>query len=365
MSTAQSIKVHPFSFDSNSNAFTWKLPVEDWSKMAEDDHFQLRFRTLLPPDNKTFRWCLEVYPKGTKNDDETMEVILKMIPELDENDMPKMCKIQMETAYRIRKPTDTDKPFDMYSSRSYGTYHSSEFEGIQKHTNPWIFLNDSYDIDTAEERSENGFIIFQFEIRTFSTPVKIFQSSAPKQRQMFLQKLESFYDEGSGDVKILCDGEEFLCHKLLLTSHSPVFRAMFSQDTKENAESTILLDDSTPEAVQELLFYLYHGTVRSVPFSSAETELVLGLVHLASKYQIEELLEICKDVMIDIVNMDNILKMMVVIDKYPTELEEILRKIFGYAKENIDKIIKKEEWREFVITNPSLVTEFFVNNMKK
>eukprot|EP00092_Neocalanus_flemingeri_P029825 GFUD01032381.1.p1 GENE.GFUD01032381.1~~GFUD01032381.1.p1 ORF type:complete len:361 (-),score=86.81 GFUD01032381.1:95-1177(-) len=340
--------------DSNSR-FTWKLPVEDWS----NDKLNLRFETLLP---QMFPWCLGVYPKGKNGDAKHIEVDLAMIGRFSDYDedanTPMVPKFQMEIAYRIKKPNDR-KPFDMYSSLSHSVYHSTEFEIGEHVVHPWICLKDSYEIGTAEERVENGFIIFQLGIRTFWTPEKTFQASSSKQKQMFRKKIEeSFFD--SGDVKIICDGEESSCHKLLLTSQSPVFRAMFAQDSKENAESTVLLDDSTPEAVEEFLFYLYHGILRQVPFTSAELDLVFDIVYLASKYQMDDLLQICKDVMTDIVSVDNVLKIMVVMEKYQTELWEISGRIFKFVKENIERIVKKEEWIEFVVSHPSMVTEILV-----
>eukprot|EP00092_Neocalanus_flemingeri_P021734 GFUD01023577.1.p1 GENE.GFUD01023577.1~~GFUD01023577.1.p1 ORF type:complete len:366 (-),score=81.61 GFUD01023577.1:101-1042(-) len=299
--------------------------------MAGDDHFQLEVSTEYV-GIVTFDWGLNIYPEGT--------LVLK-IEAMDSN--LKHCdEFQMETGYRIKIPGDA-KPFDMYSCH-YETKHSSEFgqEG------EWICVNDAFKIDKVEEIVENGFIIFQLEIR-ITWKEKTFQVSAAKQNQMFLERFGSFYG-GPCDVKIICDGKEFSCHKLLLASQSPVFRAMFSQDCKENTESSVTIPDSTPEAVQEFLFYMYHGMLRHVPFTSAGTDLVFGLVHLASKYQVEELLAICKDVMIDIVSVGNVLKIMVWVDKYKTELGVISGRIFRYVRRNIEEVVKKEEWEQFMVT---------------
>eukprot|EP00092_Neocalanus_flemingeri_P015050 GFUD01016256.1.p1 GENE.GFUD01016256.1~~GFUD01016256.1.p1 ORF type:complete len:370 (-),score=90.58 GFUD01016256.1:83-1036(-) len=314
--------------------------------MAGDDHFQLEVSTE-PFGVVTFDWGLDIYPEGT--------LVLK-IEAMDSN--LKHCgEFQVETGYRIKIPGDA-KPFDMYSCH-YETKHSSEFKVGRE--DEWICVNDAFKIDKVEEIVENGFIIFQLEIR-ITRKEKTFQASAAKQNQMFLERFESFYG-GLGDVKIICDGKEFSCHKLLLASQSPVFRAMFSQDSKENAESSVTIPDSTPEAVQEFLFYMYHGMLHHVPFTSAETDLVFGLVHLASKYQVEELLAICKDVMIDIVSVDNVLKIMVWIDKYKTELGVISSSIFRYLRRNIKEVVKKEEWEQFMVTHPNLVTEFLVKTV--
>eukprot|EP00092_Neocalanus_flemingeri_P011140 GFUD01012000.1.p1 GENE.GFUD01012000.1~~GFUD01012000.1.p1 ORF type:complete len:380 (-),score=81.36 GFUD01012000.1:47-1033(-) len=315
--------------------------------MAGDDHFQLDFSTE-PGGGVTFDWGLDIYPEGT--------LVLK-IEAMDSN--LKHCgEFQVETGYRIKIPGDA-KPFDMYSCH-YETMHSSEFKSGQECE--WICKKDSFKIDKkVEEIVENGFIIFQLEIR-ITRKEKTFQASAAKQNKMFLERFESSYG-GLGDVKIICDGKEFSCHKLLLTSHSPVFRAMFTQDCKENTESSVSITDSTPEAVQEFLFYMYHGMLRRVPCTSAEASLVFGLVHLASKYQVKVLMDSCKDVLVDIMNVSNILRILTVVDKYP-ELEEISKRLGSYVKENFEEIVKNKDWNEFMVTNPTLVTELFLT-MKK
>eukprot|EP00092_Neocalanus_flemingeri_P028123 GFUD01030543.1.p1 GENE.GFUD01030543.1~~GFUD01030543.1.p1 ORF type:complete len:370 (+),score=71.48 GFUD01030543.1:103-1212(+) len=344
---------------SSSTAKSWKLSLEDWAKVPEDGYFVLLPKHLLSHNNKEIAYRVGVLPR-IKNCDQ-IQVVLTLLN--TDNSEDGLSKIQIETAYRIRKPSDS-KPLDMYSSRSYETFHSSEIKGMENRgmMMRWGYelktgskkLKSIYKVGTAEERSQNGFITFEFEVRIVSTPEKKFQDSSLKQKQIFFKNFESFYG-GSGDVKITCGGKEFACHKLLLTSQSPVFRAMFAHDSKENAESSVHIGDSTPEAVEEFLFFLYHGRL-GVPLASVD--FTACLVHLASKYQMGVLMGICKDVLVDIVDVSNVLKIIMVADKYP-ELSEISARLVSYMKANFDDIVKKEEWSEFMATNTSLVTNLW------
>ena len=336
-------------YDGFSNTFSWEISVADWSKMAVDDHFNLWFETLLPPNNERIRWYLEIYSKGKDAlSDKRIEVFLA-------TQNPEFHKyfIQVETAYRFRKPNET-QPIDMYDSRSYNSFHSSEFE-IEEDKDPWIGLRASYDVGDVENRAESELLTFEFAIKTHLASRLKFQDCASKRNQMFINNFEQFYGE-PGDMKMICDGKEFDCHKLLLTSQSPVFKAMFAQDSKEKADNCVTIDDGNPEAIQEFLFFLYHAKLRRVPFTSAELEVVFGLVHLASKYQVELLMNICKDVLMEILDMENVLQIRMVIDKHP-ELIEISGMVDSFMKENIEEIVVKEGWSEFVVTNPSLVTQ--------
>eukprot|EP00092_Neocalanus_flemingeri_P050428 GFUD01058293.1.p1 GENE.GFUD01058293.1~~GFUD01058293.1.p1 ORF type:complete len:358 (+),score=70.70 GFUD01058293.1:99-1172(+) len=337
---------------SSSTANAWKLSLEDWAKVPEDGHILLQTKHFLSHANKEVACHLVVLPRVKDCGQITVLLLLTNTENCEDG----ISKIQVETAYRIRKPSDC-KPLEMYSSRSYDAFHSSELNvevergGYELKTG-MIRLKSIYDIGTAEERSQNGFFTFEFEVRIVSTPEAKFQDSALKQKQIFIENLESCYGE-SGDVKITCGGKEFPCHKLLLTSQSPVFRAMFAHDSKENAESTVPIDDTTPEAVEEFLFFLYHRRLQRVPIASLD--FASCLVHLASKYQMGVLMGICKDILVDIVDVSNVLKMMKMVDKYP-ELSEISVKLGSFFKENFEVIVINDDWSEFMATNPALVT---------
>eukprot|EP00092_Neocalanus_flemingeri_P097444 GFUD01124189.1.p1 GENE.GFUD01124189.1~~GFUD01124189.1.p1 ORF type:complete len:346 (+),score=70.71 GFUD01124189.1:110-1147(+) len=325
---------------SSSTAQAWKLSLKDWASVHEADYLDIQLTTeqkLSHGDNKEVAYSVGV----VKNCDEMSVLLMLANTRNSEDAIP---KIQIETAYRIRKPSDS-KPLEMYSSRSYETFHGTEL--IPRDGK----LKSIYDVGTAEGRSQNGFFTFEFEIRIVSTPEKKFQDSGLKQKQIFMKNFESFYGE-SGDVKIT-GGKEFACHKLLLTSQSPVFRAMFAHDSKENAESTVPIDDTTPEAVEEFLFFLYHGRLQRVPIASLD--FASCLVHLASKYHMGVLMGICKDILVDIVDVSNVLKMMKMVDKYP-ELSEISVKLGSFFKENFEVIVINDDWSEFMATNPALVT---------
>ena len=210
-----------------------------------------------------------------------------------------------------------------------------------------------------EETADQGFLTFEFEIKTVAAQAVQFQPSISRQRHLFMDKLGTSNDESSGDVKLICDGKEFSCHKLLLTSQSPVFKAMFAHDSKEKAENAVTIDDCGHQAVQELVFFLYHAQLKRSAYTSAEVEVVIDLVHLASKYQMDLLLNSCKYVLLDIMDLDNAMQLMVVVSKYP-EMSDICVKVGSFMKMNISAIVRKDGWSGFVVNNPSLVTELLL-----
>merc|ERR1719186_1874999 len=243
----------------------------------------------------------------------------------------------------------------MSRSISFLSFHSSRFK-----QDLYRWLEDSYEVGSVEDRAVDGFLTFEFEIRTYLAPKLKFQNTTDKQE--FVNNFEEFHFDG--DVKIFCEDKEFRCHKLLLTSQSPVFKAMFDQEnSKESIENTVDIQDCTPEAVEDFLFFLYNAMLRSFRFPSANLELMFGLVHLSSKYQVGQLMPSCMDFLMDIMTVDNVLKILVVVDRYElgSPISSMVRE---FMKENIEVIVDKEEWGDFV-ADPSFVKDFILDINKE
>jgi len=332
---------------SSSDVFSWKISMEDWTKVGVGNALHLEFGTSVPPENRKILWSLDIFPKGISEEDQK-DIKVRMGVARH----TRLYQIQIETAYRIRKSVTAD-PLDMSKSRSLYSIHSSMYKEYQ-----YNWLGESYEVGTVEDRAVDGFLTFDFEIRTYLSPKMKFQFSVDK--QSFVNNF-GWFQLASGDVKIFCGGKEFSCHKMLLTSQSPVFKAMFDQvDSKESRENAVDIQDCTPEAVQEFLFFLYNAMLRPFRFTHADLELMFGLVHLSSKYKVELLMSSCKDVLMDIMDVNNILRIKVVVDKY--QLGSLISDmVSGFMKKNITVIVDQEEWSDFITEYPTLVTDFILD----
>ena len=76
--------------------------------------------------------------------------------------------------------------------------------------------------------------------------------------QLYREKLYLNIRELS-DVTVICEGTKFECHTAFLASRSPVFKAMFSNDTKEKITNEVHIDDIESEVMAEMLLYIYTG----------------------------------------------------------------------------------------------------------
>jgi len=335
---------------SSSNIFCWTISLEEWNKKAVGEFLSLRFVSNAPTGGKVIHWRLDIYPKGFKDladGTRNIDLILGQL-DLDVDPDYDLGPFQIETAYRIRHE-DSYWPIDMFNSRSYYQFHSDVF----KKSPSWEWLRDSYQVGTVEDRAVDGLLTFEFEMRTYSAPRMKCKYSGSKHEMM--NKTILSLDPEDGDVKLICEGKQFSCHKFLLTSQSPVFGAMFEMDSLENKKNEVVIVDSIPEAVEEFVLYLYRGWLIRM---YNDLDLMFELLNLANKYQMDFLMNECLDGLMDMMNVNNVLKIFAVVDKIGGSVTYL---IIDFMKKNIKNIVDKEDWPAFTSDHPNLVKDFILN----
>ena len=76
-----------------------------------------------------------------------------------------------------------------------------------------------------------------------------------------------FLDTESSDISILCGNnmQEIPCHKLILSSRSDVFKAMFKQtDMKEMKDEILKIEDISTITLTKFLKYMYTDSLDDV-----------------------------------------------------------------------------------------------------
>ena len=61
------------------------------------------------------------------------------------------------------------------------------------------------------------------------------------------------------------DGEEFRCHKIVLASFSPYFKAMFSADLAESKQEKVSINRVESSMIRLLIDYAYTSEVLITP----------------------------------------------------------------------------------------------------
>jgi len=138
-------------------------------------------------------------------------------------------------------------------------------------------------------------------------------------------------DETS-DFKIVCQGEELKCHKLVLSLRSDFFKKMFNnRDYKESNEGIMTTTDFTGKTMKSFLKYLYTDSID-------QDEIDHYLLRAAHLYDFKKLISECVRGLSMKINDDNVEDMLKIalLLELPTLLEEAKKKM----KE------KWQNWRE-------------------
>ena len=101
-----------------------------------------------------------------------------------------------------------------------------------------------------------------------------------------------FLKDEFSDVKILCNGKTFPCHKVVLSNQSEVFKSMLSNGCGSMIEAStgeIKINDISADVMESLLYFLYFEFENLKEKIKINIDLLLA----ADKYNIPDLVRIC------------------------------------------------------------------------
>ena len=108
------------------------------------------------------------------------------------------------------------------------------------------------------------------------------------------------------DVKLVCEGNEFPCHSVVLAAMSPVFQVMFTGTFKESKDKTIHIQDFTKEELEIAVKFMYSHEENDIESH------VPRLLAFADKYDIDVLRTACENSLMETLtsyNLVDILKL--------------------------------------------------------
>uniref|UniRef100_A0A3Q3R955 BTB domain-containing protein n=2 Tax=Monopterus albus TaxID=43700 RepID=A0A3Q3R955_MONAL len=106
------------------------------------------------------------------------------------------------------------------------------------------------------------------------------------------------------DVLLCSDNTEIPCHRNVLASSSPYFKAMFCSNFVESQQTKIKLNSITSAILSSIIDYVYTGLI------SITMDIVLPLMQAASMLQYGHLFEACSSFLQEQLSPDNCLSMM-------------------------------------------------------
>ncbi|XP_043934480.1 kelch repeat and BTB domain-containing protein 12 [Protopterus annectens] len=101
------------------------------------------------------------------------------------------------------------------------------------------------------------------------------------------------------DVILVAEGEQFPCHRLVLSSFSPYFKAMFTCGLQECNKKEVILYETTAESVSVILNYMYSSDLH---FTNSSVQ---GIAVTAYLFQMEDIFTACQRYMVDHMDASN------------------------------------------------------------
>ena len=162
-------------------------------------------------------------------------------------------------------------------------------------------------------------------------------------------KLDSvFLDEDLSDVKIICQGQALPCHKVILSLHSDVFKAMFTNDMSESANGQVVIDDISFEAMKTVLALLYGVKVDD---NEIDWEVMLAL----EKYNVQDLLEFCIQHLKCSLSIDNVMEILAA--AHLMDCEELLTTATNFANNHRGRVVITKGWNDLKVKHPGTATK--------
>jgi len=207
--------------------------------------------------------------------------------------------------------------------------------------------DDRYYVPIAKEKRERYImlkIVMKGESKEFD-PSSISEAS-------LANYLDFLDNKDFSDVVVQCGDKSFDCHKVILASHSPVFKAMLTSNMKEKNNNEIQIDDIEPEVMTEFLEFIYTGK------SSNLDKFAMRLFIAADKYQINSLKETCEKILISSIWIDNCISLLILGDKCSPAIKKSALKFMIKNKSSIN-------FGENFVNHPSLMLEVLKEDFGK
>ena len=187
---------------------------------------------------------------------------------------------------------------------------------------------------------------------TFSLTVELGQTNVPILFDEF-SKLPAllFADKELCDVKIICNGKKFECHKLVLSCRSDVFKTMFKDesDMAEANSGEVEIKDFDDETVKTFLHFIYNDKI------VAEKLIDTRLLHISEKYNVRELFLLCRSHLEKNLSFENAID--VLVSAHLTDQTSLFDAASKFVWHNRGHLMKTESWKELKETNPKMAND--------
>lgn len=161
-----------------------------------------------------------------------------------------------------------------------------------------------------------------------------------------------FGSKSSCDVTFVFDGEDILTNKLILSSQSEVFAAMFDSDMSEKATGRVEITDVEPSTFRQMLNFIYCGKVET-----SNIDELIKLILAADKYSLKSLVDSCAFDISCNLTVDNVIDVLITADRVSAEF--LKKDCISMIVEKMKQISCTENFKKFRKSHTDLVCQIF------
>ncbi|OXU19593.1 hypothetical protein TSAR_013350 [Trichomalopsis sarcophagae] len=248
------------------------------------------------------KWCLELYPKGERDDvEDYWSIYVLADTEITASGIFKI----VNNEGRVIMQKNSDKiVFANYMACGVPRFSTHDFlmkSGILSNDKITIVCEITY--KPSDEKDE---------VKEDEEMQK--QEDDIDARLEVIDNFEALLNDNKfSDMSLISGGKVVKAHKCILANSSSVFAAMFEADMKESQENTIKIVDIEYNVLVEMIRFVYTGRANNI------NALVSELVFAADKYELDVLKKECVNKMLKNISIDNVIDYLQIADKLRIE----------------------------------------------
>ena len=163
------------------------------------------------------------------------------------------------------------------------------------------------------------------------------------------QAIGDLYRTGEGsDITLICEGEEFQCHRFVLSLRSNVFKTMFASRCKEETEQVINIEDIEAETMESFLKFMYTDSINM-------EKLDCNLLIAADRYNFKRLANVCLRHLLRTLNTENVME--ITVTAYLLNNDVLLKEASKFIFNHRGNIKKCEQWDDIKARHPGIATK--------
>ncbi|XP_057649838.1 speckle-type POZ protein-like [Chionomys nivalis] len=324
----------------NIQNFSCRWTIRNFRFILEEMRDSIRSPTFSIGGND--KWCLRVHPKGV--DEESSDYLSVHLELLSSPKSPLTIRFKfwiINAKGEKNEPVTSPKDFNFLPGyqRGYKMFILRDFLLDHSHG---LLPEDHFTLLCM------GILVpYSYSIPHDSMEKRIQGPKGPLGDDLGeLWKNSSFTD-----CCLVVAGQEFRAHKAILAARSPVFRAMFEQDTEESRKNRIEIHDLKTEVFKAMMDFIYTGK-EPVLYNIADAVLAA-----ADKYSLERLKVMCESALCRDLSVKNAAYTLVLADLHSTR--QLKTQVLNFITAHASEVSQTASWKLRVDSRPHLVAEAY------